>query len=274
MKDNKNTLIFKYISLIIISVLFLFPLVWIVLTSLKGETEIRVSNAILPEKWMWKNYIDAWNSSNFGRQFINSLIMSLSVTAGQILTAALAGYAFARLQFKGKKIVFFAVLSTLVIPYQLLVLPIYVSFAKIGWINTYQALIIPSLANAFGIYLFRQHFMTIPISIEEAAKIDGASRWQILWKIIMPISKTPAVTLFLLTFIAEWNDLFKPLIFTNDESMRTVQLGLTTFQETFSTNYTLLCAAVVFVTMPMLILFFIGQKQFIAGIAGSGGKEG
>lgn len=274
MKDNKNTLIFKYISLIIISVLFLFPLVWIVLTSLKGETEIRVSNAILPEKWMWKNYIDAWNSSNFGRQFINSLIMSLSVTAGQILTAALAGYAFARLQFKGKKIVFFAVLSTLVIPYQLLVLPIYVSFAKIGWINTYQALIVPSLANAFGIYLFRQHFMTIPISIEEAAKIDGASRWQILWKIIMPISKTPAVTLFLLTFIAEWNDLFKPLIFTNDESMRTVQLGLTTFQETFSTNYTLLCAAVVFVTMPMLILFFIGQKQFIAGIAGSGGKEG
>jgi len=274
MKDNKNTLIFKYISLIIISILFLFPLVWIVLTSLKGETEIRVSNAILPEKWMWKNYIDAWNSSNFGRQFINSLIMSLSVTAGQILTAALAGYAFARLQFKGKKIVFFAVLSTLVIPYQLLVLPIYVSFAKIGWINTYQALIVPSLANAFGIYLFRQHFMTIPISIEEAAKIDGASRWQILWKIIMPISKTPAVTLFLLTFIAEWNDLFKPLIFTNDESMRTVQLGLTTFQETFSTNYTLLCAAVVFVTMPMLILFFIGQKQFIAGIAGSGGKEG
>lgn len=274
MKDSKNTLILKYIALIIISILFLFPLVWIVLTSLKGETEIRVSNAILPEKWMWKNYIDAWNSSNFGRQFINSLIMSLSVTAGQILTAALAGYAFARLQFKGKKIIFFAVLSTLVIPYQLLVLPIYVSFAKIGWINTYQALIVPSLANAFGIYLFRQHFMTIPISIEEAAKIDGASRWQILWKIIMPISKTPAITLFLLTFIAEWNDLFKPLIFTNDESMRTVQLGLTTFQETFSTNYTLLCAAVVFVTMPMLILFFIGQKQFIAGIAGSGGKEG
>lgn len=146
-------------------------------------------------------------------------------------------------------------------------------FSKIGWIDTYMALIVPSLANAFGIFLFKQHFETIPLSLEEAAKIDGCTRWQILWKIVLPLSKAPAVTLFLLTFIAEWNDLFKPLIFTTSENMRTVQLGLTTFQEQFSTNYTLLMAAVVFVTVPILILFFIGQKQFIAGIANTGSKE-
>jgi multiple sugar transport system permease protein len=145
-------------------------------------------------------------------------------------------------------------------------------FSKIGWIDTYAALIVPTLANAFGIFLFKQHFETIPISIEEAAKIDGASRWKTLWKIIVPISRAPAVTLFLLTFIAEWNDLFKPLIFTSSEAMRTVQLGLTVFQDQFTTNYTLLMAAVLFVTAPVLLLYLIGQRQFIEGIARTGAK--
>lgn len=258
---------------IIFSIIFLFPLLWIILTSLKSDLEVRTTISILPQKFVWSNYKDAWNSTNFGRQFVNSMIMAVSVTVGQLFTSALAGYAFARLNFKGKNVTFGLVLATLIIPYQLLVLPIYVMFSKIGWIDTYAALIIPSLSNAFGIFLFKQHFETIPMSIEESAKIDGATRWQILWKIVLPISKAPAVTLFLLTFIAEWNDLFKPLIFTSSEHMRTVQLGLTTFQEQFSTNYTLLMAAVVFVTAPIIIMFFLGQKQFIEGIANTGGKE-
>lgn len=263
----------RFAACVFVSLFFLFPIIWIFLTSVKTDIEVRTSMSFLPEgAWQWSNYVDAWNATNFARQFFNSLVMAITVTCGQIFTSALAGYAFARLNFGGKKVLFALTLATLIIPYQLLVLPIFIMFSKIGWIDTYAALITPSLANAFGIFLFKQHFETIPASIEEAAKIDGASRWKTLWRVILPISRAPAVTLFLLTFIAEWNDLFKPLIFTNSEQMRTVQLGLTTFQEQFSTNYTLLMAAVIFVTAPVLLLFLIGQRQLIEGIANTGTK--
>jgi multiple sugar transport system permease protein len=255
------------------SAIFIFPLVWIFLTAVKTNIEVRTVAAIFPVgPWQWENFKNAWEATNFARQFLNSLIMASGVTFGQIFTSALAGYAFARLDFKGKPLVFGVTVATMIIPYQLLVLPIYIMFSKIGWIDTYSALIMPSLANAFGIFLFKQHFEDIPISIEEAAKIDGASRWKTLWKIILPISKAPAVALFMLTFIAEWNDLFKPLIFTTSDTMRTVQLGLTVFQDQFTTNYTLLKAAVLFVTAPVLLLFLVGQQQFIEGISRTGAK--
>lgn len=273
MKANRTMTTLKYVLLIGLGVLFILPLVWIFLTSLKSEVEVRTATGFLPQQWLWKNYIDAWRSTNFGRQFLNSMIMAFGVTFGQIFTSALAGYAFARLRFTGRNTMFAIVLATMIIPYQLLVLPIFIMFSQIGWIDTYAALIVPSIANGFGIFLFKQHFETIPVSLEEAAKIDGATRWQTLWRVMLPLAKAPAATLFLLTFIAEWNDLFKPLVFTCSESMRTVQLGLTTFQEQFSTNYTLLMAAVIFVTAPILLLFFIGQKQFVKGIAATGIKE-
>lgn len=264
--------VIKFALLLILAAIFLFPFLWILLTSLKSEVEVRTGLDFFPKVWLFKNYIEAWTATNFPRQFLNSFIMASCVTAGQILTSFLAGYVFARLNFKGKQWIFLAFISTMVIPYQLLVLPIFVMFSKIGWIDTYFALIFPTLANAFGIFLFKQHIESLPNDMEEAAKIDGASRWQILWKIIFPLSRAPVVTLFLLTFIFEWNDLFKPLIFTSSASMRTVQLGLTTFQEQFQTNYTLLMAAVIFVTVPVILLFLIGQKQFIKGIASTGGK--
>jgi multiple sugar transport system permease protein len=273
MKQYQTIKTIKFSICIIISTVFIFPLAWIFLTAIKTDIEVRTGFSFLPsEGWHWENFKNAWAATNFARQFVNSLIVALTVTLGQIFTSALSGYAFARLNFKGKPFVFGVTLATLIIPYQLLVLPIYIMFSKIGWIDTYSALIVPTLANAFGIFLFKQHFETIPIAIEEAAKIDGASRWKTLWKIILPISRAPAVTLFLLTFIAEWNDLFKPLIFTNSEAMRTVQLGLTVFQDQFSTNYTLLMAAVLFITAPVLLLFIIGQRQFIEGIARTGTK--
>jgi multiple sugar transport system permease protein len=172
-----------------------------------------------------------------------------------------------------RKVLFTAFIATLIIPYQLLVLPIFVMFSKLGFIDTYAALILPTLVNAFGIFLFKQHFQSLPVSLEESAQIDGASRWQTLWEILFPLSRNPAVTLFLLTFIFEWNDLFKPLIFTQSAEMRTVQLGLMAFQEQFRTSYALLTAAVVFVSVPVILLFFIGQRRFIQGIAATGGKD-
>ena len=269
-KDNHQL---RFILCVLISIFFIFPLLWIFFTSVKSDIEVRTGLSLLPKNgWQWHNFADAWHATNFARQFLNSIIMATGVTCGQIITSALAGYAFARLNFSGKTLLFGITLATLIVPYQLLVLPIFIMFSKIGWINTYAALIVPSLSNAFGIFLFKQHFESLPISIEEAAKIDGASRWKTLWKIILPVSKDPAVTLFLLTFIAEWNDLFKPLVFTSSESMRTVQLGLTTFQDQFTTNYTLLMAAVLFVTAPVLLLYIIGQRQFIESFAKTGTK--
>ncbi len=259
--------------LILLAILFLFPFVWIVMTSLKSELEVRTSLSLLPKTLHWENYLKAFNSTNFGRQFVNSMVVAVLVTAGQIFTSFLAGYVFARLDFSFKRPLFLSLLATLIIPYQLLVLPIFAMFSHLGLIDTYWALIVPSLANAFGIFLFKQHFGSIPLSLEESAQIDGAGRWQIVWGILFPLSKTPAITLFLLTFIFEWNDLFKPLVFTQSESMRTVQLGLTTFQAQFKTEYTLLMAAVIFVTVPVLLLFFIGQRQFLQGIAATGSKD-
>lgn len=260
-------------ALVVLSVLFMFPLVWIFFTSLKSELEVRSALQLLPRQWLWNNYVKAWQASNFARQFLNSFVVALSVTCGQILTSFLAGYVFARLRFKMRKVLFTAFIATLIVPYQLLVLPIFVMFSRLGWIDTYAALILPTLVNAFGIYLFKQHFESLPASLEESAQLDGASRWKTLWDILFPLSRSPAVTLFLLTFIFEWNDLFKPLIFTQSAGMRTVQLGLMAFQEQFKTSYSLLTAAVVFVSVPVILLFFVGQRRFIQGIAASGVKE-
>lgn len=262
---------FIYLLLGSLALFFIFPLFWMLMTALQAPEEA-ASGAILPKTPQWGNFLIAWNSTNFTQMFINSLIMASAVTLGQIVTSALAGYAFARLNFVGKKWVFALLLATMVIPFQMIVIPVFILLQKVGWIDTYMALIVPNLANAFGIFLFRQFFMTIPYEIEEAAFIDGATRWQILWKIMFPLARPAVVTLFLFTFIAEWNDLFKPLIFTQSEDLRTVQFGLTVFQEQFTTNYTLLMAASTIVTIPVLILFLIGQKQFIKGIATTGMK--
>jgi multiple sugar transport system permease protein len=263
---------FRYALAVVVTVVFVLPLMAMLTTSLRDPAKAVAGFALLPDGLHWRNYADAWQATNFPRQFVNSLVMALGVTAGQIITSLMAGYAFARMKFFGRQALFLIVLSTLIIPFQILVIPVFIILVKLAWINTYWALIVPSLANAFGIFLFTQFFKTIPYELEEAAYIDGASRWTVLWKILVPLARPAITTLFLFTFIAEWNDLFKPLVFTSTKSMRTVQLGLTVFQEQFKVDYALLMAAVVFVTLPSVLLFFIGQKQFIKGIATTGFK--
>lgn len=262
----------RYGLAITVSLLFALPLLAMLTTSLRDPARAAAGFSLLPDSFHWQNYIEAWRATNFPRQFVNSLVMALGVTAGQILTSMMAGYAFARIEFFGRKALFLLLLSTIVIPFQILVIPVFIILVKLSWINTYWALIMPSLANAFGIFLFTQFFKTIPYELEEAAYIDGASRWTVLWRVLTPLSRPAITTLFLFTFIAEWNDLFKPLVFTSTKSMRTVQLGLSVFQEQFKVDYALLMAAVVFVTIPSVLLFFLGQKQFIKGIATSGMK--
>ncbi len=226
-----------------------------------------------PDRLTLANYQAAWQQGNFLLAFANSTLVALAVTAAQIFTSALAGYALARLKFRGRQALILLVLATMVIPFQLLVLPIFLILKWGHLLNTYSALILPTAANGFGIFLLRQFFLTIPVDLEQAASLDGANRLQILWRIMLPLSRPALVTLFLFTFIGEWNDLFKPLIFTTRPELRTVQLALAEFQEQFTNSWQLLMAAVGIATLPVVLLFLVGQRQFIQGIASTGMKE-
>ncbi|MBD2434279.1 MULTISPECIES: carbohydrate ABC transporter permease [Fischerella] len=249
----------------------LLPLFVVFLTSLAppGTTP----NLLLQNGWSLANYHEAWRRGKFLLAFANSSLVALAVTGFQIVTSALAGYALARLKFRGRQALLLIVLATLVIPFQLLVIPIFLVLKWGHLINTYWALILPTAANGFGIFLLRQYFLTIPVELEEAAAIDGANRVQILWQIVLPLARPALVTLFLFTFIGEWNDLFKPLVFTTKPELRTVQLALAEFQEQFTNNWPLLMAAVTITTVPILFLFLLGQRQLIQGIATTGIKN-
>ncbi|MGI0494139.1 carbohydrate ABC transporter permease [Alkalinema pantanalense CENA528] len=223
--------------------------------------------------WSGANYRSAWGQGSFLLAFANSTIVALGVTVLQLITSALAGYALARLRFWGQSLLLLIILATLVIPLQLLVIPIFLLLKGGHLINTYGALILPTAVNGFGIFLLRQYFLAIPIELEEAAALDGANRWQILWQILLPLARPALVTLFLFAFIGEWNDLFKPLVFTTRPELRTVQLALASFQEQFTNNWGLMMAAVTIATVPIVALFIITQKQFIRGVAATGLKN-
>ena len=249
----------------------LLPLAVVVVTSFL-PSEAGVGNN-LPQQWTWANYQAAWTRGKFLLAFLNSTLVALAVTFLQLVTSALAGYALARLRFKGRQAILLLVLVTLVIPFQLLVIPIFLVLKAGHLINTYGALILPTAVNGFGIFLLRQFFQTIPVELEEAATLDGATRLQVLWRVILPLARPVLVTLFLFSFIGEWNDLFKPLVFTTRPELRTVQLALAEFQEQFTNSWSLMMAAVVITTLPIVLLFLLGQRQFIRGIAATGIKN-
>jgi multiple sugar transport system permease protein len=260
------------VLLLIGAAVVLLPLVIVFLTSLAPAGATTGAN-LFPKAPTFANYQEAWQRGNFLLAFANSTFVALTVTGLQVITSALAGYALARLKFRGRQAILLIILATLVIPFQILVVPIFLVLKWGHLVNTYGALILPTAANGFGIFLLRQYFLTIPVELEEAAALDGANRWQILWRVMLPLSRPALVTLFLFTFIAEWNDLFKPLIFTTRPELRTVQLALAEFQEQFTNNWSLLMAAVVISTVPVVLLFLAGQRQFIQGIATTGIKN-
>lgn len=253
------------------AVVVLLPLLIVFLTSLAPATA--TGGTVLPKTITRENYQEAWQRGKFLLAFANSTLVALVVTGCQIITSALAGYALARLKFRGRRALLLIVLATLVIPFQILVVPIFLVLKWGHLVNTYGALILPTAANGFGIFLLRQYFLTVPVELEEAAALDGANRLQILSRVMLPLSRPALVTLFLFTFIAEWNDLFKPLVFTTKPELRTVQLALAEFQEQFTNNWSLLMAAVVIATVPVVVVFLFGQRQFVQGIAATGIKN-
>ena len=271
---NKNEFVnlIIFLGLVLIAILVLSPLLIVALTSFNSG-QITPSSGQNFFNFTLDNYQEAWQRGKFLLAFANSTLVAIAVTFLQIITSALAGYALARLKFRGQEAILLLILATLVIPFQVLVIPIFLVLKSGNLINTYWALILPTAANGFGIFLMRQYFVTIPIELEEAATLDGANRLQVIWHILFPLAKPAVITLFLFTFIGEWNDLFKPLVFTNNPNLITVQLALASFQEQFTSNWPLLMAAVVIATIPVLIVFLIGQKQFIQGIGTTGIKN-
>ena len=258
-----------FLLLLLGAVLVLSPLVIVFFTSFSSGD----SNLFFGSFLTLSNYFEAWERGKFLLAFLNSTIVALAVTALQIFTSALAGYALARLKFRGRQALLLVFLATLVIPFQILVIPIFLVLKWGNLINTYGAIVLPTAANGFGIFLMRQYFASVPIELEEAASLDGANRLQIIWQIMLPLSRPALVTLFLFTFIGEWNDLFKPLVFANVPNLKTVQLALADFQAQFTDNWPLLMAAVVIATIPVILLFLIGQRQFIQGIGSTGIKN-
>ena len=263
--NNSRSQIISFLILLIGLIIVLSPLIIVLYSSFFSNTS--------DHSFTFHYYQQAWEKGNFILAFANSSLVAIAVTILQIITSTLAGYALARLNFKGKNAVLLLILSTLVIPFQVLVIPIFLVLKWGHLINTYWALILPTAASGFGIFLMRQYFTTIPLELEQAAALDGANSLQIIWYILFPLAKPAVITLSLFTFIGEWNDLFKPLVFTNNPNLTTVQLSLSSFQEQFTSNWSLLMAAVVISTLPVIILFIIGQKQFIEGVSTTGIKN-
>ena len=256
------------------ALLTLLPFVWMLLTSFKDLSEIlQYPPRWLPTVFHFENYSNALSAARFDRFYFNSLFVATAVTAGQLITCSLAAYAFARLQFKGRDVLFVIFLGTMMIPQQVTMIPGFMILHWFGWIDTYAALIVPGLASAFGTFLLRQFFLTIPKELEEAAFIDGCSRLGVLFRIILPLSKPALATLAIFTFMYVFNDFLWALIVTNSEDMRTVQLGLAIFRDRYVTEWDKLMAGSVMATVPVLIVFFLGQQYFIKGITLSGLKD-
>ncbi len=250
------------------------PFLWMVLTSFKELGDILTyPPSWVPRVFVWDNYTNAFQAAPFGRYYFNSMFVAVTVTLGQIITCSMAAYAFARLRFRGRDVLFYLFLGTMMIPGQVTMIPSFMVLHWFGWIDTYQALIVPGLASAFGTFLMRQFFMTIPRDLEDAAAIDGCGRFGILWRIILPLARPALATLAVFTFMGVFNDFLWALIVVSSEDMRTVQLGLAIFRDRYQTDWGQLMAASVASTLPILTVFFFAQKYFIKGITLSGIKD-
>lgn len=273
-QHGNRTLIYAVLG--VLAVIFAFPFVWMITSSLKSNVEALSSpSTIIPEALHWENYRGVWNLIDVPRQTFNSAVMAFGVTFGQILVAAMAGYSFARLRFLGRDLLLVLFLATLIVPFEVLFVPLYVMMTNWGWIDTFYALIIPSLANPFAIFIFRQFFVTIPRELEEAMRVDGAGYYRIFWSLMLPLSGPAIATVFILTFLAEWSTLLKPLVFTSSESMRTLQQGLAFLNGgAFVTEPRVawLMAGVVLVSIPPIIVFLLMQERFVRSIAATGLK--
>lgn len=273
MRKSKVYTWILFAMLLVVSISMLIPFFWMLSTSLKPIGEVFAYPPIwIPRNPEWKNYSTVWKAVPFGRYMLNSFIMSSCITVLHIIVASMAAFAFARLEFPGRDRLFLLYLATLMVPGQVTMIPNFILIKLLHWTDTYQGLIIPNVFTAFGVFLLRQFFMTIPKEYEDAARIDGASYLQIYSRIILPLSIPALSTLAVFTFVFQWNNLIWPLIVVNKENMKTLTVGLASFQGMYGTSWNLLMAAAVMGIIPSVVAFLIGQRYLIKGITLTGLK--
>ena len=260
-----------YAALAAMATLTLVPIVWMVLTSFKSAPELAANPPTWwPAEWHPENYAAAWNFAPFGRFLLNSAIMVGGITVLQVATSAAAAYAFARLHFRGRDLLFLLYLATLMIPPQVIVIPQFIIVKELGWVDTYQGLIIPQAFTAFGVFLLRQFFIGIPKELEDAARVDGATRFGSFFRIILPLSGPAIAALAAFIFMFHWNNLLWPLVVSNSDATIPVVVGLRNFQGQYGTEWNLLMAAAGIASIPVVVFFMLTQRWFVRGITMSG----
>ncbi len=263
-----------YLVLILGAIIMILPFIWMIITSLKTYHEsILIPPSLFPVVPQWNNFVEVFKSVPFGKLYLNTIIVTIVVTLGQTFIAAMAAYSFARLDFPFKNIIFTIVLSVLMVPGQVFYLPQYITMQQLGLLDTLTALILPNLFTAYGTFLLRQFFMTLPVELEEAATIDGCGRWKIFFSISLPLAKPGLISLSIFTMLFSWNDLLWPTIVNSSITKMTLSPGLSIFQGQYATKYPLLMAGALMAIIPLIVIFLIFQKQFIEGIALSGMKS-
>ncbi|WP_036528032.1 carbohydrate ABC transporter permease [Nocardia sp. CNY236] len=259
-----------YVGLVGIAWCALVPILWAVSGSLKRNGEI-VDAALLPHDPQWSNYAKVFELLPLGRMLLNTMVYALCVTAGQVFFCSLAGYAFARLTFRGRDLLFLAYLATLLVPLTVTVIPQFLLMRAFGWVDTPWAMIVPGLfGSAFGTYLMRQFFRTLPSELEEAAILDGCSPWQVYWRVLLPHARPAVMVLAVLTWITVWNDFLWPLVMIQRADIATATLGLVRLQGQYHTQWPLLMTAAVVVLLPLVVIYSIAQRAFVRGVALSG----
>jgi len=263
-----------YLGIAFFGITMILPFLWMVITSLKEDAQVFswppswIPNPVKPQ-----NYVDAWHVASFGRYFINSGIVAITVTAGGLFLNSMAGYAFAKFQFPGRNILFIYVLATMMVPIYATMVPIFILLKTIGSLDSYQGLILPFLATGFGIFLMRQFFQTVPTDLIEAARMDGCGEFRTFMQIVLPISKPPLAALGIFTFMNSWNNFIWPLIVVKSNEMRTVPLAIAALsQGLFVMSWPILMAGASFAITPVLVVFLLFQRFFVRGIALTGLK--
>lgn len=279
MKRNKQIKsLIVYVFLTVYSIATVFPFFWMVLSSFKSSGAVFE----IPPQWvpdllfkpgMWDSYFKVLTKHNFLRYIWNSSFISFTSSLGQLLTCSLAAFAFARMQFKGKQAIFALLVATMMVPTEVTIIPEFLLFSKLGWLNNYAPLIVPSLlVGAFGTFMLKEFFESVPASLEEAAIIDGCSPLKVYWHVFMPVAKPSLATLFIIAFMNNWNEILRPVLYIQSPQLRTLTLGLSQFQSEYTTDWNLLLSASVITILPLIIVYVFNQRFVMEGMMTSGIK--
>jgi len=271
-KKLKNIMIFSLLTLL--AVMFIIPFLWILSTSLKPESAV-FSFQWLPETWKFDNYLKVFEKIPFLLYMKNSIVISLITIIGTVLSSSIVAYAFGCLEWPGRNTIFIFVIATMMLPLQVIMIPLFIMFKELGWLNTIKPLTIPAFfgGGAFNIFLLRQFFKSIPKSLLDAARIDGCSEFRIYWSIVIPLAKPALATVAILTFMFTWNDFLGPLIYLSEKAQGTLALGIAQYAGQMNPEYSVLMAASVLMMLPVIIIFFLFQRYFIQAFTMSGIKE-